>query len=73
MKEEVVHKLRHTDMRMNRWICGALLNDKPDGVQIFNENLRSRMRQCISVVMRRGRLRWFGHIERVDESSRLKK
>ena len=66
VKEEDVRRLRCTEMRMVRWMCGESLNDKLGGIRIANEDLRSRMGlECISNVLRRGRLRWFGHVERM--------
>lgn len=60
-------------MRMGRWMCVVLLTDRPGGVQILKEDLRSRMGlECIWEMMRMGRLRWFGHVERMDEESGLK-
>jgi len=67
VKEEDVGKLRSTEMRMVRWMCGGSLKDKTGGIRIVNEDLRTRMGlECISDVLRRGRLRWFGHVERMQ-------
>lgn len=50
--------------------CGAFFNDRPGGAQILNEVLKSMVGlKCIRVVMKRGRLRWSGHVERMDDSS----
>ncbi len=35
-----------------------------------NDELRDRTGlECISVVMQRGRLRWFGHVERMEKGN----
>ncbi len=45
-------------------MCGASLTVKPGGVRAANDELRDRMGlECTSVVMKRSRLRWFGHVE----------
>ena len=47
-----------------------MVKDRPGGIRITNEDLRSRMGlQCISDVLRRGRLRWFGHVARMQEDN----
>lgn len=74
VKEEDVRRLIHTEIRMGRWMCGASLNDGLGGVWILNGGLRNRMRLgCAIVLMRRGRLRWFGHVEGMYEDSGLKR
>ncbi len=53
-------------MRMVRWMCGVSLNDRPGGIMTANEELGSRMGlECVSDVLRRGRLRWFGNVEKM--------
>lgn len=42
-----VRRLRCTEMRMVRWICGASLNDRPGGIKVVNEELESGMRTRI--------------------------
>lgn len=72
-RKEDVYRLRCTEMRIARWKCGATLNDRPDGIRITNEELRSRMGlEYISDVLKRGRLRWFGHAERMQEDNKVK-
>ena len=47
---------------MLRWMCGVTLRDKVPTVE-----LRRRLGiEGVVEVMRRGRLRWFGHVERKD-------
>ena len=60
MKVEHEKALERTEMRMIRWMCGVSLKDK-----ITSAELRERMGvEGISEVMRRSRLRWFGHVKR---------
>ena len=45
---------------MVRWMCGVSLKDKKrseDSCNLLGIN-------CVADVVRRGRLRWFGHLER---------
>ena len=61
MADEV--RVERNDMRMIRWICGAKLSDR-----IQSEVLRRRLGlEDIKIVMKKRRLRWFGHVERRDE------
>ena len=54
-----VNKLRVTEMRMLRWICGKTLKDR-----IRNEHIREMVGVApIEDKMRENRLRWFGHIQ----------
>ena len=47
---------------MLRWMCGVTLKDKVPTVE-----LRRRLGiEGVVEVMRRGRLRWFGHVERKE-------
>ncbi len=53
-------------------MCGASLNVGPGGevLRIANNELRDRIGlECISVVMQRDRLRWFGHVERMGNGN----
>ena len=57
------------DISMVRWMCGVTLKDRKN-----TEELQSRLGvEGIAVVIRRGRLRWFGHIERKDKEDWLSK
>ena len=52
-------------MRMVRWTCDATLKDRKSNVE-----LRDRLGiESIREVMRRGWLRWFGHVERMWSDS----
>ena len=49
-------------MIMIRWICSAKLSDK-----VPSEELRSRLGLgSIENALRCGRLRWYGHVQRMD-------
>ncbi len=46
------------------------MNVSPEGVRVTNDELRDRMSlECTSVVMKRSRLRWFGHVERTGDGN----
>ena len=68
-----VMRLRRTEMRMVRWMCGAAVRRGPGdggGDGVSSAALRDRLGiQCISEVMRKGRLRWFGHVSRMPDDS----
>ena len=69
MKAGVFQRLRATERRMLRMICGVTLKDMVEstviasrvGVNDLEEHLRQK------------RLRWFGHIVRRDEEVEIKK
>ena len=53
-------KTRKTERMMIRYMCGVKLSDRKASAELL-----SRLDiECISVVVRRGRMRWFGHVER---------
>src|SRR5208282_5831886 len=61
MKAEDMQRLEITErMMMIKWMCGVRLSDKKASAELL-----SRLDiECVAVVVRRGRLRWFGHVER---------
>ena len=69
MKAGVFQRLRATERRMLRMICGVTVKDMVEstvmasrvGVNDLEEHLRQK------------RLRWFGHIVRRDEEVEMKK
>ena len=69
MKAEVFQRLRATERRMLRMICGVTLKDMVETTVIASrmgvDNLEEHLRQK--------RLRWFGHIARRDEKVEIKK
>ena len=62
MKEEDTLRLERAERAMVRWMCGVTLKNR-----IPSERLRSRLGiKGVTDVVRRGRLRWFGHVERKE-------
>ena len=60
MKAEDMQRLERTERMMIRWMCGVRVSDKKASAELL-----SRLDiESVSVVVRRGRLRWFGHVER---------
>ena len=57
-------RLKRTEKVMVRWMCGVNLKNR-----ITSEELRNRLSiEAMTEIVRRGRLRWFGHVERkVDD------
>jgi len=52
-------------MRMIRWICGFSLKDRKS-----NAELRELLGiEPVSLVVKKGRLRWFGCVKRKDDAS----
>ena len=53
-------KLEVAEMRMCRWACGWTRLD-----HVRNETVRERLKiEKVTVLIRKARLRWYGHIER---------
>src|SRR5687768_2897826 len=61
MKVEDMNRLERTE-RMIRWMSGVSLKDKKSS----DELLERLDIESVSVVVRRGRMRWFGNVERMD-------
>ena len=62
MKVEDLYRLERTERMMVRWMCGVTLKDRKR-----SEDLLGRLGiESIAEVVRRGRLRWFGHVERMS-------
>ena len=58
-----------TEMQMVRWMCGSKLRDR-----VSSEELRNRLGiESAKVAIRRGRLRWRGHVERRADTNWVKK
>ena len=69
IKVEESQRLHHNEMSMIRWMCGVTMRDRYPC-----EELRAWVGiKPIVDVMRQRRLRWFGHIERREDDSWLKK
>ena len=59
VKVERELKLNHTEMSMIRWMCGVKLNERKK-----SEELRKLLGlEPVSVMIKKSRLRWFGHVE----------
>src|SRR5260221_13079558 len=68
MMAEHAAKLERAEKRMIRMMCGVSLRDKITSVM-----LRERMGvEAIAVVVKRNRLRRFGHVERKDDGDWMK-
>ena len=69
MKAGIFQRLRATERRMLRMICGVTLKDMVESTVIVSrvgvDDLEEHLRQK--------RLRWFGHIVRRDEEVEIKK
>ena len=62
MKVEHELKMNHTEMSMIRRMCWVKLNDRKK-----SEELRELLGlEPASLMIKKSRLRWFGHIERKD-------
>ena len=69
VKVEQEQRLERTDMQMVRWMCGAKLRDRIRSVDLLN---RLGI-EAVKIALKRGRLRWWGHVERREETNWLKK
>ena len=59
IRVEEEQRMERNENVMLRWMCGVTLRDKVPTVE-----LRRRLGiEAVVEVMRRGRLRWFGHVE----------
>ena len=60
LKKIFEHKMKVTEMRMQRWMCGHTLMDL-----IRNQEFRDKLGVApISEKMPENRLRWFEHVQR---------
>ena len=62
-KSEDVQRMQSTERMMVRWMCGVSLKDAKSSQELLD---------CMGILgvaerLRRGRLRWFGHVERKGE------
>ena len=63
MKKANLQSLERTERMMVRWMCGVSLKDRKRSVDLCS----LLGVQSVDEVARRGRLRWFGHVERKSE------
>ena len=68
MKVEHELKMNRTEMSMIRWICGVKLNERKKS-QELGELIGL---QPVSMMTKKSRLRWFGHVERIDDNDWVK-
>jgi hypothetical protein len=68
MKVEDMQRLERTERMMVRHMCGVTLKNRNSSVEL-NQRLRI---DKVSDVIRRNRLRWFGHVERKDDNDWVK-
>ena len=60
LKADDLRSLERTERMMVRWMCGVSLKDRKRSEDLCN----LLGINCVADVVRRGRLRWFGHLER---------
>ena len=60
MKADDLRSLERTERMMVRWMCGVSLEDRKRSEDLCN----LLGINCVADMVRRGRLRWFGHLER---------
>ena len=65
MKVEHELKMNRTEMSMIRWMCGVKLNERKSKVKNSRELLGL---EPVSLMIKKSRLRWFGHVERKDDN-----
>ena len=69
LTKEDSNRLIRNDNAMIRWICSTRVIDR-----IPTETLRARLGiSSLEVLLRQGRLRWFGHVKRMDNENWEKK
>ena len=62
-------KLNRTEMSMIRWMCGVKLNERKK-----SEGLGELLGlEPVSLMIKKSRLRWFGHVERKDDNVWVKR
>ena len=60
MKADTLNRLRRNDRAMICWICNVKAKD-----EVSSDSLLTKLGiQDLDVVLRTGRMRWFGHVER---------
>ena len=61
--------MNRTEMSMIRWMCGVQLNERKK-----SEELRKLLGlEPVSLMIKKSRLRWFGHLERKDDNDWVKR
>jgi len=62
-------KLNCTEMSMIRWMCGVKLTERKKSEEL-TELLGL---ETVSLMIKKSRLRWFGHVERKDDNDWVKR
>ena len=57
-------KMKRTEMSMIRWMCGVKLNERKKSEEL-SELIGL---EPVSLMIKKSRLRWFGHVERKDDN-----
>ena len=70
VKKAEPDRLHRAEMTMVRWMCGSRLN-----ARILSTELRTKLEGItpITELVRRGRLRWYGHVVRSERDNWLRK
>ena len=69
MKVEHELKMNRTEMSMIRWMCGVKLKERKK-----SEELRELLgSEPVSLMIKKSRMRWFGHVERKDDNDWVKR
>jgi len=69
MRVEHELKLNRTEMSIIRWMCGVKMNESKK-----SEELRELLRfEPVSLMIKKIKLRWFGHVERKDDNDWVKR
>ena len=61
--------MNRTEMSMIRWMCGVKLNERKKSEEL-TELLGL---EPVSLMLKKSRLRWFGHVERKDDNDWVKR
>ena len=69
LKEDDLARLEQNDMRMVHCMCNVTLKDRKSSEELRDHLGLVAIRDCVQ----RGRLRWFGHVERMNNDNWLKK
>jgi len=64
MKVEHELKLNRIEMSMIRWMCVVKLNERKKNKELV---------EPVSLIIKKSRLRWFGHIEHKDDNDWVKR
>jgi len=68
MKVEHEFKVNRTEMYVIKWTCGVKLNERKKSEEL-GELLEL---EPVSLMIKKSRLRWFGHLEQKDDNDWVK-